>query len=66
MQKIKTACGPLNKAVMEIHDSGCDEYVLKAGGRLNAMEKSSTFFRLKLPYLIFSATEQLTITFKGR
>ena len=30
------------------------------------MEKFSAFFGLKLPHLIFSATEQLSITLQGR
>ena len=43
-----------------------DEYALNAGGYLNTMEKFSAFFGLKLSHLIFSATEQLSITLQGR
>lgn len=51
---------------MKIHDSSCDEYALKAGGHLNAMKKFCTSFGLKLSNLIFSATEQLSITLQGK
>ena len=33
-------------ALGEIHDSGCDEYAVKAGGYLALMEKFSTLFGL--------------------
>ena len=56
----------LTTALIEIHDSGRDEYALKAGGYLNTMEKFSALFWLKLSHLIFSATEQLSITLQGR
>ena len=56
----------LTTALIEIHDSGRDEYALKAGGYLSTMERFSAFFGLKLSHLIFSATEQLSITLQGR
>ena len=56
----------LTTALIEIHDSGRDEYALKAGGYLNTMENFSAYFGLKLSHLIFSATEQLSITLQGR
>ena len=56
----------LTTALIEIHESGRDEYALKAGGYLNTMEKFSAFFGLKLSHLIFSATEQLSITLQSR
>ena len=56
----------LTSALVEIHQSGRDEYALKAGGYLTTMDKFSTFFGLKVSYLIFSATEQLSLTLQGR
>ena len=55
----------LKSALSEIHE-GRDEYALKAGGFLAAMEKFSTFFGLHLSYLIFSSTEQLSIALQGK
>ena len=49
-------------ALGEIHDAGCDEYAVKAGGYLALMEKFSTLFGLRLSHLLFSATEQLSLT----
>ena len=40
------------------------EYGMKASGYLDAMEKFKTF-GLKLSFLIFSATEQLSITLQA-
>lgn len=51
--------------MIEIHDSGRDEYALNAGGYLNTMENFSTYFGLKLSHLIFSTTQQLSITLQG-
>ena len=56
----------LKSALLEIHEQGRDEYSLKAGGFLAAMEKFSTFFGLHLSYLIFSSTEQLSIALQGK
>ena len=39
---------------------------MKAGGFLNTMQKFAPFFRLKLSFLIFSATEHLSITLQGK
>ena len=50
-------------ALIETHDTGRDEYALKAGGYLSTMEKFSAFFWLKLSHLIFSAT---AVTLQGR
>ena len=50
---------------LEIVKLDKDEYALKARGYLDAMDKFSNFFGLKLSYLIFSATEQLSITLQG-
>ncbi len=56
----------LTAALIEIHEGGRDVYALKAGGYLTAMDKFSTYFGLKLSYLFFSATEQLSLTLQGR
>ena len=53
-------------SLIEIHDTGRDEYALKAGGYLSTMEKFSAFFGLKLSHLIYSATEQLSIALQGQ
>ncbi len=45
----------------EIQASGRDGYALKAVGYLQSLENFSTFFGLHLAYLIFSATEQLSL-----
>ena len=50
---------------LEIVQQGKDEYAMKAHGFLTAMEKFRTFFGLKLSYLLFSATEQLSLTFQA-
>jgi len=39
---------------------------LKAVGLLTIMEKFSTYFGLQLSHVIFSATEQLSITLQGK
>ena len=44
----------LQTALEEIQ-VGRDEYVAKASGLLARMEKSDTFFALKLAYLVFSS-----------
>ena len=36
--------------------TGCDEYAVKAGGILRLMEKFSTYFGLKLCFLVFNST----------
>ena len=51
---------------LEIIQEGRDEYAMKANGYLTSMQQFSTFFGLKLSYLIFSATEQLSLTLQGR
>ena len=39
---------------------------MKAVGYLNSMQKFSTYYALKLSHLVFSATEQLSLTFQGK
>ncbi len=50
----------------EIQASGRDGYALKAVGNLQSLENFSTFFGLHLAYLIFSATEQLSLTLQSK
>ena len=50
---------------LEIIKEGKDEYALKAIGYLNSMDTFSTYFGLELSKLVFSATEQLSITLQG-
>lgn len=50
----------------EVHQSGRNEYAMKAGGYLNMLEKFSTYFGLKLSHFVFSVTEQLSITLQGK
>ena len=55
----------LLQETLEVIKEGKDEYALKAIGYLNSMDKFSTYFGLELSYLVFSATEQLSITLQG-
>ena len=43
-----------------------DDYGRKAGGYLAQMDKFSTFFGLKFAHLVFSGTEQLSLTLQGK
>ena len=52
-------------ALCKIHEEGHDEYAMKAGGILRAMEKFCTFFGLHLSHLVFSATDQLYLSLQG-
>lgn len=52
-------------ALCKIHEESYDEYAMKAGGILHAMEKFCTFFGLHLSHLVFSATEQLSLNLQG-
>ena len=56
----------LCKTLNEISKSGRDKYALKAKGLLHTMVKFSTYFGLKLGYIIFSVTEQLSYILKGK
>ena len=55
-------CEALEKINAECHD----EYGRKAGGFLTQLEKFSTFFGIKLSYLIFSGIKQLSLTLQGK
>ena len=50
---------------LEVIKEGKDEYALKAIGLLHNVDKFSTYYGLELSYLVFSATEQLSITLQG-
>ena len=50
----------------EVNTTGRDEYAMKAGGMLRMLEKFSTFFGLKLCFMVFSSTEQLSCTLQGK
>ena len=56
----------LCRTLDEISASGRDEYAMKASGYLQQMEKFSTFFGLKLGYLVFSVTERLSCILQGK
>lgn len=56
----------LLQTLEEIRATGKDEYAMKAGGFLNTMQQFAPFLGLKLSFLIFSATEQLSMTLQGK
>ena len=56
----------LTVAMIEIQNSGKDEYAMKAAGFLQSLDKFSTFYGLNLSYLIFSATEQLSVNLQSQ
>ena len=66
LEAIITNYEVLMNALIEIRDGGSDEYAFKTGGYVALMDKFSTYFGLKLSFLIFSATEQLSVTLQGR
>ena len=51
---------------LEIIQRGKDEYAMKANGYLTSMQQFGIFLGLKLSYLIFAATEQLSLTLQGK
>lgn len=57
-----TVCSVLD----EVHETENDTCAVKAGGLLVQLEKFSTFFGLKFCFLVFSASEQLSITLQGK
>ena len=50
----------------EINAVTHDDYGWKAGGLLALMDKFCTYFGLQLSHLIFSGTEQLSLTLQGK
>lgn len=43
-----------------------DDYGRRANGLLAQLERFQTYFRLKLSYLVFSASEQTSTTLQGK
>ena len=58
--------GTLCEALQIVNEECHDEYGRKAGGFLAQMEKFSTFFGIKLSFLVFSGIEQLSISIQGK
>ena len=56
----------LLKALQNIAETCYDDYGWKANGLNAQLEKFDTYFGLKLSYLIFSGTEQTSITLQGK
>lgn len=56
----------LLETLEEIHQSTHDEYGMKAGGLQQCLEKFNTFFCLRLCHLLFSTSEQLSLTLQKR
>ena len=52
--------------LQEIHATPRDEYGLKAKGLLLSLEKFDTFFGLKLAYLLFGASEEVSKTLQSK
>ena len=50
----------------EVNSTTHDEYGLKAGGLLHALEVFSTLFGLKLAHLLFSVAEQVSSTLQSK
>lgn len=53
-------------STLEEVEKGHDDYAAKASGLHYKMERFDTFFSLKLSYLIFSATEQLSTNLQSK
>ena len=63
---VLTNYATLTQVLDEVSSSGRDEYAMKSHGYLQLMDKFSTYFGLKLGYLVFSVTEQLSCTLQGK
>ena len=46
--------------MLDVQNSGKDEYAMKAAGFLQSLDKFNTYYGLKLSHLVFSATEQFS------
>lgn len=55
----------LFETLEEINTTTNDEYSRRAGGQMAKMEKFSTFFGLKLGYLVFAASEVLSVNLQA-
>ena len=56
----------LLKALQNISETCYDDYGRKANGLNAQLEKFDTYFGLKLSHLIFSGTEQTSISLQGK
>ena len=56
----------LMETLEEVNHTTRDEYGLKAGGLLAALDKFQTLFGLKLGHLIFGASETLSKSLQGK
>ena len=52
--------------MQEFHETTREEYGLKAGGVLTALENFSTLFGLKLGHLLFGAAEEISKAFQAK
>ena len=56
----------LQSTLEEIHDTGRDEYAMKAGGFSRQLQMFTTFFGPRLCQSIFAPTEQLSCVLQGK
>ena len=54
------------QTALEEFQQGHDEYTAKASGLMAHMENFDTYFALKHAYLVFSATEQLSVNLQAK
>ena len=54
------------EAMAEINSTTHDEYGLKAGGILSALEKFSTLFGLKLGHILFATAEEVSKSLQAK
>ena len=52
--------------MLDVQNSGKDEYAMKAAGFLQSLDKFSTYYGLKLSHLAFSATEQFSTMIQSK
>ena len=56
----------LLETMLDVQNSGKDEYAMKAAGFLQSLDKFSTYYVLKLSHLVFSATEQFSTMLQSK
>ena len=56
----------LTQALQQISEESHDDYGRRANAILSQLQRFDTFFGIKLPYLVFSATEQTSINLPKR
>ena len=66
MKCILRNCLALGKNALDEIKLGHDEYAAKGNGLAIRMENFDTYFGLKLSYLLFSVTEQLSINLQAK